>query len=54
LVFEELRKRGVPIAMTLAGGYARRVEDTVRIHVNTIREAAAISRRDAPGTQGSR
>ena len=35
-VFEEARQRGVPIATTLAGGYARRVEDTIRIHVNTI------------------
>jgi acetoin utilization deacetylase AcuC-like enzyme len=35
-VFEEARRRGVPVATTLAGGYARRVEDTVRIHVNTI------------------
>jgi acetoin utilization deacetylase AcuC-like enzyme len=43
-VFEEARKRGVPTATTLAGGYARNVEDTVRIHVNTIlaaREVAA-------------
>ena len=43
-VFEEARKRGVPMATTLAGGYARNVEDTVRIHVNTIlaaREVAA-------------
>jgi acetoin utilization deacetylase AcuC-like enzyme len=35
-VFEEARRRGIPVATTLAGGYARRVEDTVRIHVNTI------------------
>ena len=35
-VFEEARKRGIPVAATLAGGYARRLEDTVRIHVNTI------------------
>jgi acetoin utilization deacetylase AcuC-like enzyme len=51
LVFEHLRKRGIPIAMTLAGGYARRVEDTVRIHVNAIRVAAEIARgesRSAP------
>jgi acetoin utilization deacetylase AcuC-like enzyme len=44
-VFEESRKRGVPVATTLAGGYARRVEDTVRIHVNTVlaaREVAGI------------
>src|SRR5579864_5438896 len=42
--FAEARKRGVPVATTLAGGYARNVEDTVRIHVNTIlaaREVAA-------------
>ncbi len=35
-VFEEARRRGIPVATALAGGYARRVEDTVRIHVNTI------------------
>jgi acetoin utilization deacetylase AcuC-like enzyme len=36
LVFEHARRRGIPVASTLAGGYARRVADTVRIHVNTI------------------
>jgi acetoin utilization deacetylase AcuC-like enzyme len=44
-VFEEARKRGIPVATTLAGGYARQVEDTVRIHVNTIlaaRDVAAV------------
>ena len=44
-VFEESRKRGIPVATALAGGYARRVEDTVRIHVNTIlaaRDVAAV------------
>jgi acetoin utilization deacetylase AcuC-like enzyme len=35
-VFEHARTRNVPVATTLAGGYARRVEDTVRIHINTI------------------
>ena len=43
-VFAEARQRKVPVATALAGGYARRVEDTVRIHVNTIlaaREVAA-------------
>ena len=37
MVFAEARKRKLPVAVTLAGGYARRVEDTVEIHVNTIR-----------------
>jgi acetoin utilization deacetylase AcuC-like enzyme len=36
LVFEHARRRGIPVASTLAGGYARHVADTVRIHVNTI------------------
>ena len=45
-IFEAARRRGIPVATTLAGGYARRVEDTVRIHVNTIlaaRDVAATS-----------
>ena len=42
-VFEEARKRSVPVATTLAGGYARRVEDTVRIHVNTIVAAREVA-----------
>ncbi|MGB6482702.1 MAG: histone deacetylase [Candidatus Acidiferrales bacterium] len=33
--------KGVPVAVTLAGGYARRVTDTVRIHVNTILAASS-------------
>jgi acetoin utilization deacetylase AcuC-like enzyme len=36
LVFEHARRLGIPVASTMAGGYARRVADTVRIHVNTI------------------
>lgn len=36
LVFEHAQSHNVPVAITLAGGYARRVADTVRIHVNTI------------------
>jgi acetoin utilization deacetylase AcuC-like enzyme len=36
--------RGVPLAVVLAGGYARRVEDTVAIHVATVEEALAASR----------
>jgi acetoin utilization deacetylase AcuC-like enzyme len=42
-VFEEARKRGIPVVTTLAGGYARRVEDTVRIHVNTILAAREVA-----------
>jgi acetoin utilization deacetylase AcuC-like enzyme len=42
-VFEEARQRRIPVATTLAGGYARRVEDTVRIHVNTILAAREVA-----------
>lgn len=43
-IFEEARKREIPIATTLAGGYARRVQDTVKIHVNTICAAKEVAR----------
>ena len=42
-VFEEARRRGISVATTLAGGYARRVEDTVQIHVNTILAASEVA-----------
>jgi acetoin utilization deacetylase AcuC-like enzyme len=36
LVFDYARRHKTPVAITLAGGYARSVADTVRIHMNTI------------------
>ena len=39
LVFDVVRGAHVPHVVTLAGGYARKVEDTVAIHVSTIEEA---------------
>ena len=39
LVIESVRAAGVPLVVTLAGGYARNVQDTVAIHVATIEEA---------------
>jgi len=39
LVFEKARAKNIPVAVTLAGGYARRVEDTIEIHTHTIRVA---------------
>ena len=38
-VFETCRDRGVPIALTMSGGYARDIDAIVTIHCNTIREA---------------
>lgn len=42
-VFEEARKRRIPVVTTLAGGYARRLQDTVQIHENTILAAREIA-----------
>ncbi len=36
LVFDYARRNAAPVAIALAGGYARRVADTVSIHVGTI------------------
>jgi len=44
MVFGKARARNVPVAITLAGGYARNVEDTVRIHASTIRIAREFAR----------
>ena len=41
MVIDAVRAAGIPLVITLAGGYARRVEDTVEIHVATIEEAGA-------------
>jgi len=40
IVFEACRAAGLPVVVTLAGGYARRLEDTVAIHRATIELAA--------------
>ncbi len=40
LVIDAVTAAAVPLTIVLAGGYARRVEDTVAIHCATIEEAA--------------
>jgi acetoin utilization deacetylase AcuC-like enzyme len=47
LVFDYARRHGVPVAITLAGGYARNVGDTVKIHANTILAARSAAQRDS-------
>lgn len=42
MVFDVCRTAGVPVFVTLAGGYARRVQDTVDIHVATVDEASRV------------
>jgi acetoin utilization deacetylase AcuC-like enzyme len=45
LVMDYAQRNQVPTAITLAGGYARKVEDTVGIHVNTIKAAIQAAQR---------
>jgi acetoin utilization deacetylase AcuC-like enzyme len=44
-VFDWAWQRRVPLALTMAGGYGRRIEDTVQVQVNTLRVALAYARR---------
>jgi acetoin utilization deacetylase AcuC-like enzyme len=52
LVFDYARRNATPVAIALAGGYARRVADTVSIHAATIlaaRDAASLKTRASQG-----
>src|SRR5579864_4890003 len=50
VVFDYARRHKTPVAITLAGGYARSVADTVQIHVNTILAAREAQGRPAAET----
>jgi acetoin utilization deacetylase AcuC-like enzyme len=41
-VFDFARDRGVPVMATFAGGYALRMDDTIKIHTNTVVAAKEI------------
>ncbi len=54
-VLEGCAARAIPAVVTLGGGYARRLEDTVQIHVETCRIALRLARaRAAPGAREAR
>jgi len=42
LVFNVAKARGIPVMVSYAGGYARKVEDTVTIHCNTVSAAKEV------------
>ena len=39
MVLDACRDVGIPVAITIAGGYGRNIEDSVRVHLNTVRIA---------------
>ena len=43
MVLEGCREVGIPVCITIAGGYGRNVQDTVRVHVNTARVARSFA-----------
>lgn len=54
MVFAACRARGLPVVMTLSGGYARDIDDVAEIHAATLEELLTHSRRGTrspdPGT----
>ena len=42
-VFVACRERGVPVAVSMAGGYGRNIDDSVAVHLRTLQEACAAS-----------
>jgi acetoin utilization deacetylase AcuC-like enzyme len=47
LIIGEARRRKIPLVVLLAGGYAHDVQDTVTIHLNTIKVARRMQRKYA-------
>lgn len=52
-VLNACKAAGVPVAIAMAGGYGRRVSDTVDIHFQTVQIAAGMAEMDWKGTVGS-
>jgi acetoin utilization deacetylase AcuC-like enzyme len=46
LVLGLCREYGIPVAVTMAGGYAKQVEDVVAIHLQTVRTAVEFARNE--------
>jgi len=42
VVFQACRDAGIPVAVTLGGGYGQDIQDTVEAHCNTVRAARAV------------
>jgi acetoin utilization deacetylase AcuC-like enzyme len=48
-VLQACRDAGIPVAITLGGGYGLDIQDTVEAHCNTVRAARAVFEHTAPG-----
>lgn len=45
MVLDHARARGIPVALAMAGGYGKNIQDTVDVHVQTIAIASEYARR---------
>ena len=52
MVLEGCRDRDIPVAVTMAGGYAREIEDTVDIHFQTVKRASDVLRAERGALRG--
>jgi len=43
IVMEACMGRGIPMAVVMSGGYARKIEDVADIHFNTVRLASLMT-----------
>jgi acetoin utilization deacetylase AcuC-like enzyme len=52
VVFEKAKAKNIPVVVTFAGGYARHVADTVRIHSTTVKVATEyVNSRQVPAEE---
>ncbi len=54
IILEACRERRIPVALTMAGGYARDVADTVDVHFQSVRTAADMLERAKSESKGAR
>ena len=47
IVIEGARRLGIPVAVVFAGGYSRDIQDSVAVHINTIKVAQKTARKFA-------
>ena len=52
IVLEGCGARGIPVAVTMAGGYSENVPDTVDVHFQSISRAATLAQRQRGLTHG--
>ena len=51
MVLEACTEVGIPVAITIAGGYARDIEHTVAVHLQTVRIASQFAERRTPSAE---